>query len=184
MRARWRAKPIVSPRGTKVDGFRACKRTRSTHPTIHDVKQRNSFSRHLRPRFEIVRPDRGADGAPRGAPGVERRANELRHADACEALASLSPQGWPASRRSNRGGFHPRGPHICRLGSIRSLLAGSAPPGCLAAVASGPRDVVTNRSPRDAKPAPLADRLRKTPLDEKADTRPTRLANRSQYRYS
>src|SRR5882757_9180989 len=108
MRARWRAKPIVSPRGTKVDGFRACKRTRSTHPTIHDVKQRNSFSRHLRPRFEIVRPDRGADGAPRGAPGVERRANELRHADACEALASLSPQGWPASRRSNRGGFHPR----------------------------------------------------------------------------
>src|SRR5437899_11431180 len=34
------------------------------------------------------------------------------------------------------------------------LLAGSAPPRCLAAVASGPRDVVTNRSPRDAKPAP------------------------------
>src|SRR5882757_710168 len=101
----------------------------------------------------VSRPERGADGAPRGAPGVEQRAMT-------SGTPTLARRWHPSRRRDGQPLGAPtvavftRGPAHAQLRIDPKLLAGSAPPGCLAAVASGPRDVVTNRSPRDAKPAP------------------------------
>jgi hypothetical protein len=112
---------------------------------------------------------------------------DVRHAGRLRGAGhTLSLEGMPASRRSNRGGFHSGGPRIiCSFGSIRSCCAGSAPPGCLAGGGPGTRSA-WSRTTRCGTPHLLPSSgivSRKRP-SEQAGATPTRIAFRSQYKYS
>ena len=153
---------------------------------IHNVKQRAAPEQQIcsrgaeRPSFALARPPRGADGAPRGAPGVGPHAYRV---------------AWGALAR-RRSGPAPRDDRLLALQPWRLFSPGSPPslkasagkpaiawrrwapppfslPGCLGAWVPGRREprspyrAVTSRCGGDATILlRLRDRLRRRPSNE------------------
>jgi hypothetical protein len=129
------------------------------------LEQQNSFSRRVAPELCPCSPPRGADGAPRGAPGVGPHACRV---------------AWGALAR-RRSSPAPRDDRLLALQPWRLFLSGSLPSpigfggrrplsACQGAWPAGariPRRAVTSRCGGDATALlRLRDRLRRRPSNE------------------